>query len=261
MPTVKWDQFDQTDATQGRDGWTATRGAIVSELSSTGLSQILEAVNALGVAIGQPHPILPGCSLDSIAPRHESPSVVRCMLNYKSLDASELPLGAGGGGGPEAGEDGYTIEVGGSLVQKETNKDRDGMLLHAYRIGAGVGPDDPESYIATVPVLRPQVTISISRREPTNPMAKAKAYVGTAGAAGWKLDPTAGVNTWLCTGISGTSTDGGKTFDVRHDFQYDPDTWTIRIYWHDKATGEIPAGEPGREVFLYKIKNFNTFGF
>jgi len=261
MPTVKWNQLEDAQATLTETGWQATRSAIVKDLSGPGPSRVLIAVNSLGVRIGEPHPVLPGCRLASIEPTHESPSVVRCTLSYAPRadgDATNLPAGGAVGAGLN-----YTIEFGVSLQEKETALNVDGDLMIVNYIDQdGV----KQNQAAIVSVLQPSRTITIHRRETTNPGEKSRRYTGTVNQKGWTLDPSADTHSWLCTGIAGTSNDSGKTWEVTYNFAHKGGIagWLAEAQYLDPDTGRPPGDADKNETIyypVYKTENFNDFGF
>jgi len=72
----------------------------------------------------------------------------------------------------------------------------------------------------------PMTVVRLRRREPLSPGDKSKQYVGTVNATGVFNDPP---RYWLCTGIHGTTTDGGLSYDVTYEFQRNPDAWTVLL--------------------------------
>ena len=261
MPTVRWNQLDEAQATLTDAGWQATRIARVSDLSAAGPARVLEAVNALGVRVGEPHPVLPGCRLSSIDPAHESPSVVRCSLSYEPGPQAEGLTPPGAGGPP------YTVEIGAALQQVQTERDRDANLMVVTYTNEG---GDQYSRALVFPVMTPQVTMTVRRTEAASPGNKAAQYVGKLNAAGWSFEPNSVEGVWMCTGISGSSPDAGKTWNVSYDFQQAPwtETWAVTGIYTDPVTGEMPAdvdaavnkNKAVKDFNIYDIANFNDLG-
>lgn len=247
MPTVKWDQVEDAQATLGAGGWRVTRGAVVSDLSAPAPARILEAVNALGVSIGQPHPVLPDCNLVSIDPRHESPSVIRCTLNYEVVGLLEPEVG------PET-----VIEFGSSLREGVTRKDKDGKVLVITYTDAS---DRSFSNALALPILRPGITMTVRRTEKASPGAKIKRYVGKLNDNTWAGFAMA---TWLCTGIKGVSRDEGATWDVVYTFEVAPIGWKAEGSYIDPETGEMPGDVGvgnGIDTFhVYEREAFSNLG-
>ena len=108
------------------------------------------------------------------------------------------------------------------------------------------------SVVGSVSVLRPQVSLRYSRIETDAPDEKAGTYVGRVNGQDWPGTSTNVFNhthTWLCTAITGTSTDGGETWACSYDFQHNDQTlpggsvigWRQIAFYIDPATGRPPG--------------------
>jgi hypothetical protein len=97
-----------------------------------------------------------------------------------------------------------------------------------------------------------------SRREGFSPAFKSRNFVGRTNSGTWGGDPP---GSWLCTRIEGVSDDGGQTFNVTYEFQYNIDTWLATVVFIDPDTGRPPEnlieGEGLKQVQVYPRVDFN----
>lgn len=224
--TVEFDQIDGMSAVLTENGWEITRTAIVKGLTGTKSAKIISAVNSAEViAAGMPeiydsHPDKSSAKLREIRPSIIDTDTVKCSLVYRSSGViTNPPL------------DQTIISVGSSVQQVEVNKDTAGDLSVSHTYTADeilkFGPFNPALPMpvpqgGTISVFRPQTTYEYSRRQSASPGNYALDYVGKVNSSSWK---GGAAKTWLCTGITGRSSDNGETYDVTFSFQYNPDTW------------------------------------
>lgn len=162
------------------------------------------------------------------------------------------------------------IEVTTTLNQLTTNLNAAGTLMTVeYKLPET--PDRPISETVTqvgeASVMVPTTSVNYMRREPKNPLAKARLYVGKTNSI-----PVFGdaARNWLCTGLGGPSDDGGLSFNVTYSFQRgEPHEiagrevapgWDAVIVFIDPATGKPPAdlvvGIGIKTEVMYKSINF-----
>jgi hypothetical protein len=143
-------------------------------------------------------------------------------------------------------------------VQVETNKTAQGNVI---TVGYSSGGADQGGLVSK---LVPNTTISVTRRESGSPGFKSRTYVGKVNAGSWSRDPGALARTWLCTAITGRSTDGGSTYEVNYQFQYREETWDETVVYMDTETGRpavgITDGDGIEEYIIYQTANFNALG-
>ncbi len=240
------------------DGWELNRMAVVTGVTGDGHAKIINAAAELP-GINTAHPSLSTCLLREIIPESIDSNTVKFRLIYSQATPARFQ--------PQLN----TIEVGGTLSQVQTNKDRDGNVIsvsYEYPSSYKLDPNLQGKTVQTsslVGKLAPEHTITFSRIEYSNPSPIAKGYVGTVNSMEWELDPGAAPGTWLCTGIVGRSNDGGITFVVTYTFQYRPDTWSTVVQFIDPNTGVPPDDlieDTGiKTVYLYPETDFNNFNF
>lgn len=243
---LKIDIFDGTSGRVTKDGAEITRIAKVSGLSAAGPFRTIEAILALqtfGLTIGSPHPDIvaaPNFLLEDISFRGQQGSIYEFTLTYQGK-FQEIML-------PQ-------IEVGTDLTQETTNEDYEGN-----KITVMYGSDEPQ--VPTISRLVPQASWTKLRYESVMPLAKSMVYVGKCNSGGWFAHPNAAAWSWLCTGISGTSNDNGKTYLVRYAFSYKPDDgWKEAVYYIDHKLGRMPydavEGTGYKLVTVYKTIDFD----
>lgn len=245
-------------------GWTLERTFVVTGVAGEGHEKLIHALETSGVPkLGDAHPSANYTYLRESIPTAEDPDTVRIRLIYTNPANPSYRQ--------EVDITGELIEVGGTLSQIQTNLDRNDAVMYVDYTYPADYPHNPDLQSKAAPTqgglvnkFVPQHTIVKSRLEYSSPSAIARDFVDTVNAAGWNLDPSAAVGTWLCTGIKGRSNDGGVSFIVTYSFQYRADTWATDVYWIDPHDGHPPAdlvAGTGKKTYeLYNIMNFNLLG-
>jgi len=231
--------LDLLDGNQGKlstEGWTLFRIAHVKNVSGVGTARLLTAATATGMpTIGDAHPSKATAFLESIEPISLATDIVKLRLIYKERF------------------DTVQIQTSNDVIQDETNYD-DGL-------GIGGNPENPRiiqvkytypsdyeyddnlrgltiTQSALVSKMIPQRILVFRKRELFSPESLAETYVGTVNSELWRGGAT---RTWLCTGIDGSSSDGGIHWDNVYSFQYKRDLWQAVVVFIDPNTGKPPA--------------------
>lgn len=240
--TVKMDQLQDASCRQTADGWELQRLAFVSGLSGSYAQRMAQAMTASGIpALREAHPNLPGVLVAELqaSPAGDQAAMVR--ITYRSPDADFLP----------DLEDPPQIQVGSTLSQTTTSQDATGQPIEVT-IGSGA---NTLTQIAQVRKLIPQTTVRYTRLEEASPGDKARNYVG-------KINSTAvfssNPETWMCTGIHGRSDDGGQTYLVTYDFQYNPDGWQPKAVYIDPTTGRPHPDATPIQADIYNTIDFTN---
>lgn len=239
MPTVIVNIIDGESAQWTADGWQFQRKAFVHGLTGPAVARLRQAVEALGVRIGDPHPDNARAKLESVSPSMVGANECEVNLTYRQRAKDD-----------SNNTDNCTIEVSASLGQEQVNTDFEGNAI--WSVYGGV------EYTGTLQKMVPQVVIRASRVEDGSPGEKALEYVGTVNDGGWSLHSEAAVRTWMCTGIGGRSSDGGLTYEVSYEFAYRPDNWDERFVIMDPTTGKPIADDAYEDFQLYTEKNFSA---
>ena len=274
MSIVTIDYVDNHDGSKTRDGYQFTRKAIVEDLSSdSGDSdevRLYDAINNSGLPnIGDPHPAIATCTLNKIEAVAIEPNYIELKLIYSTKRLSLDP----------DVDDPASISMDSSLVSTETSKDKDGENLVKMRYlhyQGDIKPDNPEEIFASdtytpwvlpvVPKLIPsriymvrkKVAVSVSALETIN-----HTYQGTVNSVTWR---GYGARKWLCLGISWYSEDGGLTYIITYQFQYNPNNYDVDVFWREPTTGKVPfdatdiAVQPdaGKTYTIYEETDFNN---
>jgi hypothetical protein len=209
------------------DGWQELTTLVVVDGLSGSTDQILDdALIASGVPrMGQLHPSKSVLEVDELRPKAVSGSVVEITVVYRNKGDTDSPEEVSG-----------TIRIGTSLQSVTSNDDHEGKLI--------VVTHGTVTQAADVPRQVPQSTIHVSRRESASPGYKSQKYVGKVNAANQfaLAGENAAARTWMCTAITGQSSDGAKTFDVDYEFAYNEKTWDVARVIFRGADGRTPIG-------------------
>jgi len=244
-----------------RKGWTFDRQATVTGVIGNGYEKIINAANADGMpemGSPHPHPDLYNVLLQDKQCTSISNDIVTLTLKYRAPDVF-IPTG-----------DDVVINVGSSLSQTETNLDANGnVLFTSYTYPAdyernvqmrGVTEDQP----GIISKLIPQTTQQYVRLEEDSPLALSNTYVGAINSV---FFAGGAPKTWMCTGITGNSVDGGDTWSVTYSFQFKVDTWDTQLIYINPDTSKPPpfltpaaiaAGVKSYQI--YPLLDFNQLG-
>lgn len=246
MPTVHADIIDGPSLQITEDGYEVTRTFIVEGLSGNAHQRLYNATRVSGIPKrGDAHPSVPGIRCDTISASPEQRDTkVRIVATYRTLDADSSIEGAN------------DIEVRTSLTTKETDRDKDDVQmrvvhnLEQYDENGNRLRDKTIVQIPTASVQKPLVVYRVTRKEKAPPVRTALRYVGATGR--W----AGGLATWLCTGITASSGDGGGTYDVSYEFTHDPAGWKFEATVYDE-NGQVYPGATVKEFDVYPGANFS----
>jgi len=248
MPQLKLDPIEGTHLRRTSDGFEARRVAFVAGLSGSAADRLRQAMECQGVPrVGDAHPTIAGLHVSAVDAEPDGATGAKLTIHYRPR-----PAGAAGSA---------SIEVGSSLLQVTARTDREGNPITVAHSPTGK-PADLQTQSAAVAMLVPQITLRFMRIEQAAPTAKAQRFVGTVNRSA-VFDGAAG--TWLCTGITGRSSDGGRTFEVCHAFQHKADGWQPTASFVDPRTNRVPVdakqGVGVRTVKVYREMEFRELGF
>ena len=234
VATVNLDEFKST-VTLTADGYELTRVVLVEDFVLTSadsvLFDVLEDNIGLGMpAYGDPHPVKTALlALDFSVEPHGAENYLVTIIYRMPQPAEQVPDDTGPG----------VVEVGASVVDVEESHDRTGAVVTVAHDYALTKPERGlETHTAVFDSMKPQALLRQSRREGGHPFAKAATFVGTVNDA---IIWSQAKNTLLCTRIGGYSNDGGISWTVDYEFQYDPGGWQARVVFNDAETGVPPS--------------------
>lgn len=283
------DITEECESAYTQQGWTATRkfmfdGCDMSDPAST-LQTLLN--DSAVPTRGDQHPSGEDMQADEIRAKAVSSTQAWVTVTYKKLSAVEAE--------PDDSMPGL-MTIGSTVMDQETPFDVNGERMSADYVSDNGGTPfwSVQSSIdgtvipkPTVAVLAktqiPNTIIRFARREQSEPSAKIKTYEGKINATPcqWgQLNAAAG--TLLCTRIEGNTNDGGNSYVVEYEFQYNqgvnPQTgqetgWAFFTSFYlpngtiatpvDGSPGSIGPGEsPGdaglQQFDIYPTAEFNN---
>lgn len=236
------------------DGFRDVRYHWVSGLTGPLARRTFEALTTSGVEyVYDAHPYIPGLLVASVefTVDKDIPSAGLITVSYRDASWSIFNQAAepSDTGDPQ-------IKIDTRLVPVRTELDIHGEQIHTLHRQV---VEDPSYYNPVgakrqngiADVMMPVTMVQYTRREPSSPGSKALKYVGTISKTRTFGDPP---RWWLCTGISGDSSDGGASYVVSYEFQrtarYNfegmPDklkTWDYVLVQYDETTN-LPVDDP-----------------
>lgn len=244
MSVIK-DIIEGDVVTRDRDGFTHRRYYIIDELTGEGAARKYNAILTPGVPVyGEAHPHIPGIVAVTFSAESIDSELARIVIGYKTPDVFDDE--------PDESSAGV-IRVGGSVQSTKTQFDKDGNQIVLTHNGVSQGGE--------IEIMIPQMVLGLERRESFSPAAKSRRFQGTVNNAPiWGY----GARELLCIRLEGTSTDGGVTYVVNYEFQYNPDKWDGSAIFIDSESGRPPVdvveGEGVKTVRRYPEESFNQIG-
>jgi hypothetical protein len=240
-------------------GWTSTRVFFASDVTGNPDAIGYEAIsNGAVPRVGEPHPTIPLLIVDTVGSKPEGARQVEITITYK-------PMSSGGGTDPDE-ESQTQMSVGGSVQSVQTNKhivknkgkkDSEEKIILEYIYPDNLSPEGkPKGFIyksvGTISKQVPNIVVTFSRTESNNPLAKTIKYQSKLNAKPF-LNEKEGY--WMCTNLSGSSNDGGLTYQVNYEFTRSEGGWSTTVAFADERTGKIPedVGEKGNEKALQTV--------
>jgi hypothetical protein len=216
------------------DGFKVTRIFILDGCTGGPDAVLYQAISSPFVPPrGQFHPTIPGLALSTrrCAPIQNSPSQCMVTLVYEQINwrliADESKPGE--------------CTIGGTVQSISTNVDYFGnpIVVFYNSVDPTTNATTVKYQSGTINVNMPQLICRMSRKEPQNPLQKAKQFLNKFNSAPFLGDDP---QMWLCTRIEGTTQDGGETFLVNYEFQLNPGGWLATAVYQDPTNGgQVPA--------------------
>jgi hypothetical protein len=292
MAVVVKDVVEGTTVQQGGRGTTATRVFHVSGITGDPSAKADLALRHPDVAaLGERHPSITDlfCTNRSISFIDSTNARVDCQYSIPSFERGDLPEGSSGavavpGDDSEAtgSTDLGTITVAATGAEFVTDLDVFGNQMftaHTVKLPVPATETDFDEFGDPIPrsettkkvvqvqraqISIPSVVLRVQRMERGSPDQKARDFVGAINS---KAIGMSGPRTWLCTRIDGTSNDGGDTYKVTYEFQYNRELWMFVGIWIDPTTDKpVPSKDFDAEGEEYKIfrvypeHDFNLLG-
>lgn len=252
--TVAIDLIGEAVAEDGPNGPRITRAFLVEGLTGPEHERPILALRARGIPyLGQQHPSFP---IPVVSRRaqiiQDSPSKARVTIEYgiAQIDSYSVVYAGSEFGQWSLDRQLPQISVLFTLRTIRTQFDYQGNPIEISYVNPETG--EPETQIATVEQQVPMMIFRYMRREAADPQNKARQFGGKINQTPVFGDPA---KTWLCTDISGESDDGGKTYNVRYEFQHNPRTWDVAVFPLGSDGNPLPGSQPTM-VQLYEMIDF-----
>jgi len=235
MPTAK-DVVDKAAIIQTSTGTELLRVFIVSELTGSAPVRMANALSAADIPqIGDHHAEIPSIRVTRRTVRPMGASTMEVIVTYSFALAEQLP--------PDVTQPAQ-LQITTSVRSEERTEDIFGEEIIVEHIFEEEDADGntvltPKSAVVPVTVQIPQPTLRLTRREPESPFIKSLVFVGSVNNALWN---SAEPRTMLCTHLDGITDDGGETYQVSYEFQYNAGTWDAIVYFTDPDTGRPVEG-------------------
>jgi len=237
--------------TQDQDGFTASRTFLVDDVSGSAAARLYSALTSPGIPqYGEPHPTIP---LIQVVDRQASPmksgAQIRVEITYSVPSDDDATTSESGTG---------KVLITSSLTNEQTHFDIHGDLIKA-RYASSL--NSINTTYSAIEVQRPQMRITLSRRESRMPKSKIQKYLGRINSTSWSDFPA---QTWLCSGISVRETNG--EFDVDYSFEYREERWKgeLVVPLNTSEAQDSPIDKDrgnGYALFdVYKTVDFNGLG-
>jgi hypothetical protein len=241
-------------------GASAVRVFYVEDLTGPPSNRLFEALTVGGIPrVGDPHPASQFVICDNVTVSPLTDSNTQAMVT-----ASYKPLTFGSSNPDEEGQ--TQIRLGSTVQSVTTNKFFQGskskFMRLKYKFEEGDQNSrglDEEEQIGEVEKQVPITTASFSRQESQRPLKKSQLYVGKTNSSTF-LDGKK--NTWLCTDITGNTTDGGETYSVNYEFAFNSETWSPVVSYINPETRLPPVGaftEAGAIKQPDAVKSFQIY--
>ncbi len=249
---VKQDLTEQHRARRDANGFQVERSFIVEDLDGPLSARLVNAIGAGKVPqYGDPHPTVSDIQVTSITaePVAGAGSSAWVRVIYSRPSEDDLL---------EGGENQGSIELSSNLADETTYFDINGNLLTATWDGGLTGTI---TRYGEAEVQRPQMRVTISRREASVPKEAIEKYYGKLNLSEWSGFPA---GTWLCAGIFARDRNG--EFEVDYSFLYRPEGWRVQITVAltneqiEEAPIDVESGNGFANYDVYERANFNELG-
>ncbi len=272
MAVIK-DVLALSGASNSGQGLVAKRGFIVTDIGGTPELKIAIILALEGIPkLGEPHPTLSrlACTSQDISFIDSEKAQVSIGYEIPKFERGDLPAGSAGqlsepgeaesGGASASPGASGTIEVSSTGSEIEVTTDRAGgemIVSHNVLTEVAVVDEAGNPIIAagsanilgtelktisveqklTAQITVPQPILRIVRMQKGSPDQTARLFVGRVNSSFIGDDPPL---SWMCTRIDGVSSDGGETYRVTFEFQYNSRLWLFTGDWIDPET-DLPV--------------------
>lgn len=218
------------------DGKKVTRVFMVTGIQGNPVDIIPAALTAGSIPqVGDAHPSIGTITCDSVTANPVDAAEVQVSANYSTLREGQTGVDE---------EAQVQISFSSSVQSVETNEFFDGtnkkLMVLEYTFPPDEDPEGtatPKKVVPTASREQAILVATLSRLESEPPLNKAVQFVEHTNK---RTFLGTGARTWLCTSITGVSSDGGETYQVTYTFEFREETWDVKLAWADQETGAIP---------------------
>lgn len=229
-----------------KDGMQCQRHFMVTGIEGEASKIEYLALQADGIPkLRDAHPSVPKMFCDSRSTSPKDPQTVEITCHYKQPTRAS-DRNAGDKAQPQ-------IQIGASVVTQSTNLDADDNVMECERRNTADSTTVKQPVMAQVQV--PQIVLRLQRKEENSPHAKARDYVGRVNKEKFYDGDE---KCWLCTRIEGNSEDGGDSYIVTYEFQYNSWTWKWKAYYQENNLPVKSDASP-EPILGYEIKWFDIY--
>lgn len=256
MTTVTSDTIGSGTISKGSDGVTTLlRVFIVEGVSGTATTRPATAFEATGIPdVGDQHPDYSAFYCHNKTQEVLEPTTYRIKCEYKDSNNYRNV------------DSGSQVSIGATVQTQRTNKDKDGSVIQVGSLDPDADPKPVETKTtkykqgAMVDKQVPVLALNYSRLETSDPTSTIKSYVGKRNSGSFN---GFAAKELLCTRITARSNDGGNTYEMEYEFQYDPNKWDATVTYIDPETGVPPQAVSGVtngiETFeIYDTADYDT---
>lgn len=235
MAVVKF-LVEESGVTVTLDSISATASFMVSELTSDPWNREWEAINHADIPKPKDsHPSIPFVVVSNVTAKHVDTTTVKVIVQY------ERKASSGGGGNSQEPPGTTAVLTGGSTLQAVPTQidalGNDITVKYTYADG------NVDEQFGEVETQIPMRTRHYERVELTEPLAALRDFMGRINSVAiWDLE----THCWLCSGISYSQQDGGKTWLVSYDFQGNEEGFDATVAYRNDE-GKIPVDADWRQ--------------
>ena len=204
------------------EGYRVERRFIVTGISGSAEGRLYAALNASGVPrVGDFHPVIPGLQASRVTVSPIDPAQADVTVEYAA--------GSAGQSGTETAESGgWILEFSTNSATERTWLDANGQTM--YRREYSLAETAWFTTIYTAEIVRPRQVIRAKRTDGNFTRRQLLVYGGKVNLTTWNGYAP---RTWLCSGITGSETEG-----YTMEFSYNEETWDYRATQYFNTYGD-----------------------
>jgi hypothetical protein len=252
MTTVVADSVSDQRIRRDSEGYSVERVYIVSDLPGQADAKLFKAISDPNIPqYGDAHPVIAGISVTDVTaePIMNQADQFQVTVVYSVPSDDDAT---------DTDPEGRAL-ITSSLTNETTHFDINGELIKARYVS---GVNSISTKYSPVEVQRPQLRVTLTRKENAAPKSSIEKYHGKINSVDWSGFPP---QTWLCSGISARENDDG-TWNVDYSFEYRRERWkgelVVPLSAAQAEDNPIDKDQGnGYALFdVYETANFNSLG-